>query len=589
MMKKIYHSVLLKYQQEFDKVIKLEDIIQDLKRYFFPNNISIDSTYKYYKLYDCMDNSAFVIYIEYNEVQGIKFQTLDGKIYKNVTDCLIGKKFVAKIYKDVYDIKIFAKQLAVHEMKWRNEREKAFLKHNKQFNKNFKVFNGIYDIYDKDTGAIMFYDYEWELMPDSNLKSFFCEKKDLHDKYILHKDDSIILRGCWVYYYFPCVKKRLCNPTFEEVTIWSNRCSDFLNRSKDVISNFTIITKYEVRLLLGYLDNLRNIVMLMLNTSLLKHNNFSNFVYRLSSSPRVTDIEMWHCFISEIDDYIIQLCLKSDVSYKEVISSILHLVKEIGKLFQNNINDILGLNNENWMGYSFRVHRELDDFWENYIGLYYSCSELVKLYSKTNKKVINLIGIIYGGLELPLLAKKILSDTFNDINIVFYNFKGAYLDRHSSDNDTNFSLDNETKKLFKKDDINLILDDNIMTGSTIQIALNRFTANDVIIQKIILIRHPNINRIAQMDAYKKVADLTMFDKIILGALNPSPYSKIKLGTNYKNEYLDEIGVFTITGYVFLKYLYKNGLFTKQSEVDTIKGFIEGKERTHYDHKGSEEA
>jgi hypothetical protein len=54
-----------------------------------------------------------------------------------------------------------------------------------------------------------------------------------------------------------------------------------------------------------------------------------------------------------------------------------------------------------------------------------------------------------------------------------------------------------------------------------------------------------------------------------GMFNRSPYSKIKERTNYGGEFLYELGVFTISGFKLVEYLYKNGLFEKGSEVDTL--------------------
>ncbi|WP_207648617.1 hypothetical protein, partial [Clostridium sp. N3C] len=83
------------------------------------------------------------------------------------------------------------------------------------------------------------------------------------------------------------------------------------------------------------------------------------------------------------------------------------------------------------------------------------------------------------------------------------------------------------------------------------------------------LRHPEINRIPQMKAYNKAVSVDFLKKSCIGLINHSPYSKIKYETNYYGEYLDELGVFTLTGEFFLRYLFKNGLYGKNSEVDRV--------------------
>lgn len=66
------------------------------------------------------------------------------------------------------------------------------------------------------------------------------------------------------------------------------------------------------------------------------------------------------------------------------------------------------------------------------------------------------------------------------------------------------------------------------------------------------------------------------NKKAYGMTFDSPYTKIKQNTNYGNEYLDELGIFTLTGDLFLKLLYKNGHFFPNTEVSTIKGVLNDK-------------
>ena len=57
-------------------------------------------------------------------------------------------------------------------------------------------------------------------------------------------------------------------------------------------------------------------------------------------------------------------------------------------------------------------------------------------------------------------------------------------------------------------------------------------------------------------------DTSKFTTYIKGLIFPSPYSKIKDG----NSYLDELGIFNKSRDRIVRYLYKNGRYTKESEV-----------------------
>ena len=60
-------------------------------------------------------------------------------------------------------------------------------------------------------------------------------------------------------------------------------------------------------------------------------------------------------------------------------------------------------------------------------------------------------------------------------------------------------------------------------------------------------------------------DTSKFTTYIKGLIFPSPYSKVKNG----EEYLDELGIFNKSRDRILRYLYKNGKYSKNSEADKI--------------------
>ena len=93
---------------------------------------------------------------------------------------------------------------------------------------------------------------------------------------------------------------------------------------------------------------------------------------------------------------------------------------------------------------------------------------------------------------------------------------------------------------------------------------------------IIAIRHPNINRLPQIEHFKTAMNLKMIDRMFYGFVTDTPYSKIKSNTNHNNMFVNELNIFSIMTEVFLKALYKNNSFIKDSQVDIFAGYSEGK-------------
>ncbi|PGQ90046.1 hypothetical protein COA25_32785, partial [Bacillus cereus] len=85
----------------------------------------------------------------------------------------------------------------------------------------------------------------------------------------------------------------------------------------------------------------------------------------------------------------------------------------------------------------------------------------------------------------------------------------------------------------------------------------------------------DLNRLPQMEFYNSFIDLDLVERYFVGLIMPSPYTKIKEGTNIYNEFLDELGIFTLSGYKFAKYLYKNGVFEENTEISFIRDFFKG--------------
>ena len=146
-------------------------------------------------------------------------------------------------------------------------------------------------------------------------------------------------------------------------------------------------------------------------------------------------------------------------------------------------------------------------------------------------KEVNFSGMVYGGLELPLLARNILLKQQCDVDTsAILIKKSGYNQLHSDD----FFED-----LIKQDlsivgsrkygqGFNVVSDDNVLTGATLQAALELLFSSNIYVNNLAVVRYPSINRIEHMFAKDRGAiDTTKFTTYIKGLIFPSPYSKIK--------------------------------------------------------------
>lgn len=214
------------------------------------------------------------------------------------------------------------------------------------------------------------------------------------------------------------------------------------------------------------------------------------------------------------------------------------------------------------MNKCFRSYREIDNYIENYIALNYAIEEIKIRNPNILNRKINFIGATYGGLELPFIANEILK---NEITMSAIILQSKYSERKPEDY-LNKHLNVYGNML--QADFNILGDDNILTAKTLQSMINLLFSNEIYVDNIAIVRYPSINRIEQMIKENSAVDVTKIFNYIHGLVFSSPYTKIK--SDVGENYLDELGIFNKDRRRLLEYLYKNGKFKENSEVDEIQ-------------------
>lgn len=558
---KIYYGINFIIKQNDDS------IIEKIKKIIKQNDSMKLIEIKYYTNKNNIIDTELTIYVETEEETYIYY--CNNNIYKDLNSIFNEFNIVPKLFVSNFDTNMYRNNLVKIEHQRDILKNKLFKKYDTIFKKNFKVINGLNDIFEWYTGAVYFKNYEWEEIQDNSLKTLFQTYEKSSFIYSLPLDDGIILRSANIYYYFSTDVSRFEKPTLEQIKKWFDNCDIFYDNCLDALSNYKIRNNYDIRLLLGVIDNLRNIILLLLNCELL-FNDQNDFIYSLNYNK--PDINKYIENVKEYQELYRNLCLNRPVNIN-VISKIINLIKQLKKSSNNTKNNICKINNSYILSKCFNPLREIDNYFENYIICEYSINEILK---KNNYSEINIVGVLYGGLELPLIISnnEIFRKKIN-ISLVFQNH-GMYLDRQVKDKSI---ITNELKKygLLNETIPTIIIDDNMMSGVTMQLIYNQLKIqNKLNIKNIVVIRHPNINRLPQLKHFNMAMNLKMIDKMIFGLISDTPYTKIKENTNYNNMFVNELNIFSIMTEVFLKALYINNSFIKDSQVDIFKGYSEGK-------------
>lgn len=429
--------------------------------------------------------------------------------------------------------------------------------------KNLSLLGGLEDTFEWLTGGVFFYDYEWFPIRHDPVKEVLeAVDPEGSTRYLLELDDKVLLRGPDIYYYYSCYISRYEKPTLPQIEIWFDNCERFLGALLPALDGYSARSSLSRRMLLAVADNLRNIILLMANSELLMK------MGGVSGCTAVGPSLDW--------------CARID-SYQDLIWSILdggqpeQLVRQTADLarwVRTHLGLIRGrfqqIDDAFILAKCFNPLREVDNYFENYVVMQDVAAHL-------GREPLNLIGILYGGLELPFILRRIRADRAQDrIAMVFQN-NGMYLDKQKKDprfRYGNLAVDADARRVLAGGK-NVLLDENIMSGLTMQLIVNDLAGHGIGIDKCAVIRHPCINRLEQILHYDTAVDIGLFGQFILGGLAATPYSKIRKGTNHADMFTDELYIFSVMTEVFLKGLYKNNSFIPDSEVDIFKGFSPG--------------
>jgi len=454
-------------------------------------------------------------------------------------------------------------------------RQTLLKKYNNLISSNFNNCNGIDDLFDKESGSIIIPMYEMELLQNSPLKDFWLSSENETLMYSLRDNNNYLLRGSKTYYYFISNRisiNRKDITSKDDVISWYKNNGKFLNDSINaILSTENLNNQVNKKLLLGVLDNCRNILLVLINHYLVSNYFDKNILLDISLEGENRNNKLYNT-IMKIERLMSRICF--EIQYIVDKDNILTIIKSSKEILYNNLRQELSNNSEKDYSKNYRAYREIDNFAENYIA--------VSLYKGKcdNNKFANACGLSYGGIELPILAKIIDQDRIERLLLLKFNKEvSGYTNKQLLDlrkfdiRDFGGLMNFE---IFENSNVDLF-DDNVLTGKTLQLAINSLDDCNISVNNICIVRYPSINRIDQMFLDNPSAvDYNLFFNYIYGLCFSSPYSwKDNKWKNEKGEteYTDSLGIFDLNRKKIIECLIKNHDYNENSEVGEYRRSI----------------
>lgn len=433
--------------------------------------------------------------------------------------------------------------------------------YNNIINNNFNIIDGIDGLFDRYSGSVKIPMYEWELIKNSPLKDFWGQKDAGKLSYSIRDDSNYLLRGSRTYYYFLANRQSINGKDItskDNVLEWYKNNMEFLfNAAITLDKIFEPVTQIDKKMIIGILDNCRNILLVILNHKL--YTDFLDKNVLLNLEKENYDYKKIYWALLKIESLMKKCCF--EVDYLLNISNIKNVILKTLNILKNNFDLEKKDNNKEDYSKDYRAYREIDNFAENFIT--------VSLYNKKNKIVkSSLCGLSYGGIELPILSKIINFDSNVEVLLLKFNKEVSGYSNKQLIDLRNFNI-NDYGSMEGLENVNCntvdLFDDNVLTGKTLQLAINSLFDINIKVNNICIVRYPSINRLDQMFMKSHGAiDYHLFFDYINGLCFKSPYSWRDI--NVANSYADSLGVFDLNRKKIIECLIKNHDYVENSEV-----------------------
>ena len=488
----------------------------------------------------------------------------NGKVLKGVeaTKYLIKKaKILPTVCLESANKDIYSKEYAALEKTISSKNNELYYGLLKVVKDNFLLKGDFSELFDFESGSIMIPMCDWLLIDNNNsLKKLFDKNENDSLLYSIRDNNNYLLRGSRTYYYLLANRKSDDNNDYtssENIYNWYINNISFIHDSLEAVKNTSDFSDVcNKKMILGILDNIRNVSLLLLNHNLVKDYNKENVLMDLSNTDNYTIRQFY--FLNYLNaNMMSKICFSK--GYCPNKKDILDILMFASALVESDYSEFLKNFDEKDYSKEYRTYREIDNFSENYINLYLSLGH--------DSKDVNVCGMSYGGIELPIIYKTI-NPNVSGVNVLKFNKEVSGYRNKQLIELRKFDINkyNGIKISGEIGDGNIfLLDDNILSGKTIQLAINTLYDIGYDIAGVNIVRYPGVNRLDQMfmDNHSAV-DYRLFFDYINGLCYPSPYSW--RDNNDMDIYKDSLGIFDLNRRKIVECLVKNHDYSNDSEV-----------------------
>ncbi len=313
----------------------------------------------------------------------------------------------------------YAKSYAQIEKKMNQGKNDKISYFNCLVNNKFQLADGIGGLYDSSSGSIKIPMYEWILIPDNNpLKQLWLSNNNSSLCYAMYDNQNVLLRGSRVYYYF--LSQRIHDEnTREDITTnemiydWLNNNVKFLSKSLIAIDNILNLNDLNnTKMILGLTDNVRNLLLILLNQKIVSNGVEKNIMLNLEKLPKDSLIYKIYSNLLKTENLMEKISFQQN--YKINYTDIDNLIKNTISVVNKFKLEFCGFKSKENYSKDFRAYREIDNFAENFITCYLTVQKDPSVFNK------GMCGLCYGGLELPIIMKSI-EEQIADVSLLKFN------------------------------------------------------------------------------------------------------------------------------------------------------------------------
>jgi len=426
------------------------------------------------------------------------------------------------------------------------------------------------DIYDQLSGGVKFRDWELDSLADDHLARKLFDipvpqieaSKEPCSKWCLYTDTGILMRG--PNYYFGLTRKRSETTLVQYLEITKQFIVEAEKVVVVILEEDVDLTRY--KLVLAIQDNVRNILLQLFYIAFV--------VEGLSTTP---DYELTRqIFIDAVSPHTLVhfnfLLNELDTDWSKSLLNYRILLRQLKELIEKLSDSLVELTENQQITEDLFKWRECDYFLQNITAVQLGLHELRQRKEIRNLNRVTAIGLAYGGIELPAIAKVVAETRGFELDVAIAKVS-IYGDRkvgekiRAGEHDYVSGLLQETKPLCLlnapkgsiEDTAFILMDDNCTTCVTLQLARDFLVMLGADVVGAIVVRFPGTNRHVQMAMPGHGSpDPEVLFSFIRGLVAPSPYTRLIQPASGSNPYLDQTNMFDKAKKRIGRYLQKNG-------------------------------